>query len=119
MAKKKFETLDSRFSDDIDSQVDAEVLHQVKAYSKLSWSQIAKFMDVTTSHVSRVKDGKKGLTLRRYVKLAKGLKLELSELFKQVTLVQSGPEKIKEGDEMFQDIMGVSSEISKNEAEAK
>ena len=76
-------------------------------------------MGVTTSHISRVKDGKKGLAFRRYIKLARGLNKKLSDMFKQVTLAQSGPEKLKEGDELFQDIMGLSSKISENEAEAK
>lgn len=115
MAKNKMFRL--RLDNDIDSQIDARVLQCVKARSKLTWRQMAEIMQVTKSHVSHVKNGDKGLTLKRYVKLARGLNMDLPTLFGQVTQAQPVPKKAKKGDDLLRGTLELSSKIGKIESE--
>lgn len=118
MAKKKNKVLVWRYDDaDVENSIDGEILQYVQIHRGKTWRQIAELMGVSSSHVSRVKDGKKHLTLRRVVKLAKGLNVPLPSLLLEVIQAQSGPKKLKKGDKILQNIWQQSAEMSKREPE--
>lgn len=118
MAKKKTVVKNFNFSDaNVEYKAHADILKFVKTHKKISWNQIAKYAGVSRAHISRVKDGKKGLRFWRYVKLARGLDIPLPLLFSNVAKTQPTPKKLQKGDTLVHSIWQQSAEMSEHEPE--
>jgi transcriptional regulator with XRE-family HTH domain len=111
MTKKNFIRVLGGF--DVDASLSGDIVDYLQKQKRKSLREIAEMMGVSKSYLSRVKNRKKGLTLKRLVKLEKELDLPLPLLFLEVTRTQPIPQKIKREYEELRTIWQQSVELNK------
>lgn len=111
--EKKRDIIASSKTQPIENRINKDFILHLQSDRGMSLAEIARAMQVSRSHVTRVRDGTKGLSLRSVAKVAEALGEDISSLFKGITIMRRLPKAPNKSDKALHKAWAQSAKLDK------